>query len=127
MKTKKIYVDAGAVTSIEIVYVHPDYTADASGAKRAKEECANQQKALIQVSSDRIEIITPCMRVRSKTSHRGEQSMNEHIKYCPVCRRHITASNTSEVESGEHDGYIFVHDAVPHEDSEIDALENGIN
>ena len=53
--------------------------------------------------------------------------MNEHIKYCPVCQRHITAENRREVESGEHDSYIFVHDDVLHEDAEIEALENGIN
>lgn len=36
--------------------------------------------------------------------------------YCPFCARVITASNTEEVESGEHDGFIFVHDDVEHDE-----------
>lgn len=52
---------------------------------------------------------------------------NEHIIYCPVCQRNITASNVSEVEADEHDSYIFVHDAIYHEDGKIEALDNGIN
>lgn len=47
--------------------------------------------------------------------------------YCPICQRNITAQNIEEVESGEHDGYIFVHDDVSHDDSDIDALSSGIN
>ena len=52
---------------------------------------------------------------------------NENNIYCPVCERHIAASNAAEVESGEHDGYIFVHDDVSHDDEEIEALKRGIN
>ncbi len=37
-------------------------------------------------------------------------------RYCPFCQRYIEASNEKDVDSGEHDGYIFVHDAVPHDD-----------
>ena len=47
--------------------------------------------------------------------------------YCPICQRTLTAENTDEVESGEHDGYIFVHDEIDHEESDIDALMSGIN
>jgi hypothetical protein len=53
--------------------------------------------------------------------------IKEHIKYCPICQRHITAENRREVELGDHDGYIFVHDAIDHKDDEIEALDNGIN
>ncbi len=37
-------------------------------------------------------------------------------QYCPFCQRDIEASNIDEVESGEHEGYIFVHDDVPHDE-----------
>jgi hypothetical protein len=47
--------------------------------------------------------------------------------YCPICQRVIIALNIEEVRSGEHDGYVFVHDDIPHEDSDIDALAAGIN
>ena len=46
----------------------------------------------------------------------------ETQKYCPVCERHIKASNINEVNSGEHDGYLFVHDDIPHSDDELAAL-----
>lgn len=47
--------------------------------------------------------------------------------YCPICQRTLTATNKEEVESGEHDGFIFVHDDIDHKESDIDALINGIN
>ena len=47
--------------------------------------------------------------------------------YCPICGRVIIASNVDEVGSGEHDGYVFVHDDIEHTDSDIDALTAGIN
>ena len=46
--------------------------------------------------------------------------------YCPICQRVIIASNIEDVESGEHDGYLFVHDDIVHDDDDIDALENGV-
>ena len=46
--------------------------------------------------------------------------------YCPICARVIVAENIEEVESGEHDGYLFVHDDIVHDDDDIDALENGV-
>ena len=42
--------------------------------------------------------------------------MNETKQYCPYCKRDILPSNTEEVEDGDHDGYIFVHDDVDHPD-----------
>jgi len=48
----------------------------------------------------------------------------EHIIYCPVCGHLIAASNVKEVEAGEHDGYIFVHDEVPHNDDDMVALDH---
>lgn len=49
--------------------------------------------------------------------------MDESEIYCPVCGRTIKAINPDEVERGEHDGYIFVHDEIPHDISDIYALE----
>lgn len=46
--------------------------------------------------------------------------------YCPVCQRTITASNIEEVNCGEHDGYVFVHDDIIHSDSDVTALESGV-
>lgn len=46
--------------------------------------------------------------------------------YCPICSRNIVADNVEEVESGEHDGFMFVHDDIIHEESDIDALINGV-
>ena len=47
--------------------------------------------------------------------------------YCPICGRTIVASNIEEVESGEHDGFLFVHDDIDHSDSDMQALEARIN
>lgn len=41
-------------------------------------------------------------------------------QYCPYCKRDIEASNVDEVESGEHDGFIFVHDNDVIHDDEYD-------
>jgi uncharacterized Zn finger protein (UPF0148 family) len=46
--------------------------------------------------------------------------------YCPICGRHITASNIEEVESGEHEGFIFIHKDIPHTETDIDALNTGV-
>jgi hypothetical protein len=46
--------------------------------------------------------------------------------YCPICQKDIAADNVAEVEAGEHDGFIFVHDDLPHDDGDITALENGM-
>lgn len=47
--------------------------------------------------------------------------------YCPVCQRVLVAVNEDEFMSGEHDGRIFIHDDIDHEESDIDALMYGIN
>jgi hypothetical protein len=47
--------------------------------------------------------------------------------YCPICQRVIVPSNLEEVEDGKHDGYIYVHDDVVHEDDDLEALSKGIN
>ena len=52
--------------------------------------------------------------------------LNDDELYCPVCGRVLKANNSKEVDIGLHDGFIFVHDEVPHNDSDIDALEVGI-
>jgi len=50
--------------------------------------------------------------------------MSEIGKYCPYCKRHIQPCNIEEVESGEHDGYIYIHDDVWHpEDFKADDFE----
>ena len=55
----------------------------------------------------------------------SEQSRTGEM-YCPICQRNIVASNREEVKSGEHDGYIFVHDEIPHDNTDIEAVNNGI-
>ena len=52
--------------------------------------------------------------------------LKESVIYCPVCGKNISASNIEEVERGEHVGYIFIHDRIDHEESDIDALQNGV-
>jgi hypothetical protein len=46
--------------------------------------------------------------------------------YCPICEIIIEAINTDEVNSGSHESYIFIHDDIPHEDSDIEALDYGL-
>lgn len=46
--------------------------------------------------------------------------------YCPVCEREIKPCNQDEVESGEHESFIYIHDEIPHEDTDIKALSNPI-
>jgi len=49
------------------------------------------------------------------------------IMYCPICESNLVATNFQEVEEGEHDGYIYVHDAnTVHTDEDLEALENGV-
>lgn len=54
-------------------------------------------------------------------------AVREPELYCPICQRVIIASNIDEVQSGEHDGYVFVHDDVEHSMDEMKALSCGIN
>jgi hypothetical protein len=48
-------------------------------------------------------------------------------KYCPICQRTLTPVNCKEVESGEHDAYLWVHDDIVHEDEDLEALSHGVN
>ena len=48
--------------------------------------------------------------------------VTEADEYCPVCQKTIHPSNMKEVYSGEHDGFIYVHDEIPHTDSDMQAL-----
>ena len=52
--------------------------------------------------------------------------MSESEMYCHICQCIIVADNIEEVESGEHEGYLFIHDDIPHEEYDIEALINGI-
>lgn len=54
------------------------------------------------------------------------ETLTESEMYCPICQRVIIADNVDEVESGEQDRYIFVHDDVPHSDDDLEALEEMI-
>jgi len=47
--------------------------------------------------------------------------------YCPICQRVIFASNAEEVEEGDHESYVFVHDDVIHNESDMVALEKGLH
>lgn len=47
--------------------------------------------------------------------------------YCPVCQRTITAENVDDVKSGLHIDRVFVHDDIKHSDSDMEALDSGIN
>lgn len=47
--------------------------------------------------------------------------------YCPVCQRIIAPANLAEVESGENDAFIYVHDDIVHDDDDdMLALDRGI-
>ena len=52
--------------------------------------------------------------------------MDDSEQYCPICQRVIIAENVAEVESGEDDGYVFIHDDIAHTDDELEALFVGI-
>ena len=49
--------------------------------------------------------------------------MKSNEYYCPYCKRTITASNTEDVESGEHEDYIFLHDEGVEHDNDFDFSE----
>jgi formate dehydrogenase maturation protein FdhE len=51
---------------------------------------------------------------------------DESVQYCPVCGRNIVADNVAEFQAGEHDGYLFVHDDIPHSDEDMEALSAGV-
>lgn len=46
--------------------------------------------------------------------------------YCPICGRTIVAVNIEDVENGDDESYLFVHDDIVHTDSDLDALHVGL-
>jgi len=52
--------------------------------------------------------------------------MKEGYVYCPVCGKMLEAVNIEDVENGNDDGYLFVHDDIVHTDSDLDALHAGL-
>ncbi len=52
--------------------------------------------------------------------------MKEGEIYCPICARVIVAENIEDVENGNDDGYLFVHDDIVNDDGDIDALHRGL-
>ena len=63
----------------------------------------------------------------TKKHYCWRKPMSDTEQYCPICQRVIVASNIEEVTDNEHDGYIFIHDELPHGDDDIEALSWGIN
>jgi hypothetical protein len=55
----------------------------------------------------------------------NEMSENGRV-YCPICGRTIVAVNIDDVENGDDDGYLFVHDDIVHTDSDLEALHAGV-
>ena len=53
--------------------------------------------------------------------------VTEYAIYCPVCGKTIEPDNVREVESGEDDSFIYIHDNITHYDSDLIALENGLH
>ena len=49
--------------------------------------------------------------------------MKDSEYYCPYCQKTIEASNAEEVESGEHESYIFTHDEDVEHDKDFDFRE----
>lgn len=54
-------------------------------------------------------------------------TVNDGFMYCPVCGRELEASNKAEVSAGDHGWHIFVHDDIEHSESDMLALEHGMN
>ncbi len=46
--------------------------------------------------------------------------------YCPICGRTVVAVNIKEVENGDDEGYLFVHDDIVHDDTDLEALHAGL-
>jgi hypothetical protein len=63
-------------------------------------------------------------RSKSAANFKGKKKMTKI--YCPICQRFISPDNQHEVETGEHEGFIYVHDDIAHGDEDIEALENGV-
>ena len=50
---------------------------------------------------------------KDMTIEEAEEAVKQ---WCSFCNRYIKPSNWIEFENGEHDGLIFVHDNVMHDD-----------
>ncbi len=48
------------------------------------------------------------------------------VIYCPICQKHLTPVNEAEVDAGFEYSFVYVHEDVDHEASDIQALEFGI-
>ena len=57
---------------------------------------------------------------------KGDFDMKEGEIYCPICQRVIVAVNVEDVENGDDDGYLYVHDDIVHTDSDLEALHAGV-
>lgn len=54
------------------------------------------------------------------------KKIKDYERYCSVCGHMITASNIKEFDAGEHEGYIYVHDDIPHSDDDAEAFFGGV-
>ena len=52
--------------------------------------------------------------------------MKEGYVYCPICGKMLEAVNIEDVENGDDDGYLFVHDDIVHDDTDLEALHAGL-
>ena len=57
MKTKKVYLNRSDISSVQLIFVHPDYEASAVGAKMAREDGNYQSETLIQVTPESVHVI----------------------------------------------------------------------
>lgn len=57
-----------------------------------------------------------------------EERLKEGLElYCPICQRDIMPSNIQDVRDGIHDGFIYVHDDIAHDDEDVEAINKGIH
>ena len=61
---------------------------------------------------------------KNKLRPNDEDSFSPLSQYCPICQKTISPSNLGEVLVGEHDGYIFMHDDIDHQDDVIGMIKN---
>ncbi len=66
------------------------------------------------------------MATHANINRKEDTQMKEGEIYCPICQRVIIASNIEDVENGNDDGYVFVHDDIVHTDSDLNALHRGL-
>ena len=49
-----------------------------------------------------------------------------NVIYCPICQKHLMPVNEAEVDAGFENSFVYVHEDVEHEASDIEALQFGI-